>query len=371
MKKIAIITIHFGVNHGTSLQAFALCKYFSNQNYSVSLIDYVPKRYEIWEEYYKKKKGKYNLLLVLGFFPFYFIREIPNRRRFRKFAKNYLPLTQKYRTNLQLRKNPPLADVYVVGSDQVWNSDYNGLEEFSYYLDFVPDKRKIAYSSSFGKSFPLCDKEKMVISPLLQKFEGIGVREDDGLRILNSMGIPSKHVVDPVFLLTQEEWLSFANNKIAMNTSSDDYLLIYVMDGDYERLVEIAEEISRIENLKIYAICFTKIRDRRIKKCFYKCLPQDFVNILYNSRFVVTNSFHGTAFSILFRKPFISVRKSLYNSRIESLLSKLELEKRLVDYDCDIDDYSSFLDSTDLENGVAKLDPWIRESKQFLKIIDK
>ena len=158
-KTISILTIHFGTNHGSALQTFALSKFLKKNAFETKVIDYIPKRYGLWTSYYNSKKREHSLWLLLLYFPIFAFKILPNRLRFEKFLKAYVPLTKRYTNQSELKENPPKSDIYIAGSDQIWNDDYNGEQEFSYYLDFVKNGRKIAYAASFGKPVPLTEKE--------------------------------------------------------------------------------------------------------------------------------------------------------------------------------------------------------------------
>lgn len=369
MKSVGVITIHYGVNHGSALQSFALCTYLKKIGCDAHLINYIPPRYRFWNEYFQDRKKRHSIFAILAFYPIYCLREMPNRLRFKRFTKKFLPLTREYRTNKELLKKPPQFDLYLVGSDQVWNMDYNGLTEKSYFLNFVSDSnKKNAYASSFGKSYPLSSEEMDFIIPFLKDFRTITVREKDGVDILNSAGIVSTHVVDPVFLLNRQEWMSFCSDNISKFPKNKEYILVYVMDGEYERLFDVASRFSKKMNCPIYAVSFTKIVDSRIEKCFYDFAPQGFVDILSKASLIVTNSFHGTAFSVLFGKRFIVCEKGQYNSRMRSLLQRINCQRRCIAIDQQIDEniVSSIIGSNDLIKASIILEEWIKNSKAIL-----
>ncbi len=366
-KSIRILTIHFGTNHGSALQTFALSKFLNDNGFETKVIDYIPKRYRLWNNYYNSRKREHPLWILLLYFPIFAFKSLPNRLRFEKFLKACIPLTKRYTNPNELKQNPPKADIYIVGSDQVWNDDYNGKNELSYYLDFVENGKKIAYAASFGKSFPLIEEEIEKIRPYLSKFDLVTVREKDGVDILNQADINAFHVIDPTFFLTDEEWKMFSEDH-KLDVPKEKYILVYVMDGVYDNLLKNACVIKEITNYSIVVVCFTKIKDSRVDKCFCNCTPIEFVKLIRNSEFVLTNSFHGTAFSINLKKRFLTIGKERYNSRMASLLQKLGLLQRFIKFDQVVDknDLKSILVYDDVLDMQDNLNNWIDYSKRLL-----
>ena len=365
-KSVAVITIHFGTNHGSVLQAFALSNYLSSIGYNTKIIDYVPQRYKVWNNLVQRKSGRYSLPVILAYYPVAVCKGLRVRNIFARFVMENLNLTKRYSSREELVSAPPKADIYITGSDQVWNDDYNGNNEFSYYLDFVEDgAKRIAYAASFGKEDILENDRLSKIKSYLQSFDAISVRESDAQNILSKIEIGAVHVVDPVFLRTQQQWRDFGTRF----AKKEPYTLVYVMDGIYDELLNYAQKIKEETGNRVYAVAFKKIKDKRIDKCFYLASPKDFVGLVDNSDIVVTNSFHGTAFSILFQKKFITVGKEKYNSRMLSLLNKLKLDRHFVPTG---ENWSSEKIMTAMERkNIAfeeeVLQNWIAESKKFIQ----
>lgn len=365
-KKVNIITIHFGTNHGSVLQAYALSNYLQGIGHDVRIIDYVPERYNVWNSLLLRKKNKYPLPVIMAYYPFAVMKGYKVRKLFDSFVKNNLNLTRRYSSKEELKNCPPMADIYISGSDQVWNNDYNGDNEYSYFLDFVPNHaKKVAYAASFGKE-DVPQKHLSDIKPLLQDFDKISVREADAKRILAPIGIYATHVVDPVFLFSKQEWREFATK----HETDKPYILVYVMDGLYNELLDYAQKWKEQTGKKIYVVSFKKIKDQRIDKCFYLTSPKDFVGLIDNADAVITNSFHGTAFSILFQKDFMTVGKEKYNSRMCSLLSKLNLDKHFIPTgkNYGIMDMKTALEHSNAEQVETVLREWIAESKKYIDL---
>ncbi len=365
-KQVKIITIHFGTNHGSVLQSYALSTYLNGIGCDAQVIDYVPDRYKIWNSLISRKKSRYPLPVILAYYPLAVLKSIRVRKKFEFFLKKNLKLTNRYVSDKELKKNPPTADYYISGSDQVWNNDYNGNSDFSYFLDFAPENSKrIAYAASFGKE-SISEKDYIDnIRPFLQSFNAVSVREKDAQNILDAMKIPSVHVVDPVFLLSKEQWSSFGNPV----RNDAPYILVYVMDGVYSELLNYAQKIKQQTGSKIFVVSFKKIKDKRIDKCFHLVNPKDFVGLIEKADVVVTNSFHGTAFSVLFKKKFVSIGKEKYNSRMRSLLEKLGLGNHFVPTGANLssETVQEVIQRKDVESVDKELKEWIDFSKQFLE----
>lgn len=367
MKEVNIITIHFGVNHGSALQAYALSDYINRlEGYHARIIDYVPQRYRLWNGLLSRKKGRYPMAMLYLYYPVFAAKNLPVRKRFERFLKQNLEMTRRYSAMEELVSDPPGGDIFLAGSDQIFNDDYNGAGEEAYYLSFAPQgARKIAYSASFGKSYPLPEEEVRIFRNRLKNFDSLSLREDDAVDIVGQCGYEGIHVCDPTLLLSREEWSRFA----AKRKAQDRYLLVYVMDHSYQGLLDNAEILAGKAGLKIYVISFSKIRDKRIDKCFYKCSPKDFVGMVRDAQMVVTNSFHGTVFSTLFRKPMLILGKRNYNSRMLSILKKAGLRDRFVDFGDVIGEEKApyFLEALDEAKVDAALNQWIADSKAYLQ----
>lgn len=355
--KLCTITIHFGVNHGSALQTYALSKHLTKEGHDVSVIDYIPERYKLWNTIKDKRAP---LVIKIAYYLIIYPSRITKRRTFEKFLSDNVKLTKRFNEE-ELMYNPPKADAYIAGSDQIWNKDYNGDGEYSYFLPFSKaDGNKIAYAASFGRN-EIDKEEKAEIIPFIKKIKHISVREDSGLKILKECGIDRGiTVLDPTLLLNSEEWREIACKK----NNSERYLLVYVMDHKFEKLIDYGEKIANRLNLKIYVISFKKIKDKRIDRNYTNINPSEFLNLFDNASYVVSNSYHGILFSINFKKNFVAVAKHNYNTRIESILQLLKLEDRFVYNDFNI---KKALTSINYEQSSALLDKAREKSIDFLR----
>lgn len=360
--KIKTITCHDVYNVGASLQAYALMKYLSDQDHNVEIIDYKPEYLSHHYELFYADNPAYRkniftkILYVIVKLPKK-IKQQKRKRIFDDFTDNYLNLTKKYTSNKVLKEDCPKADLYIAGSDQIWNPLFQNGKDPAFYLDFAPKTAiKASYAASFAvDKFPEAN-EKMV-SEFLKKFDYISVREKSGLDVLRQLGITQGcEVLDPVFLLDNEKWEKLAGD---MPLIHEKYILIY----DFERseMIEyIARKIAKKYKLKIVSIFKSKNADIN----FVNNGPLEFLNLIRNAEYVVSNSFHATAFSIIFRKNFYVVgRTEKINKRMVDLLDKIDLNNRYV---VSQEFSEETIDYTFIEK---KIDSCIMISKNYLKTV--
>lgn len=339
-KKIGIITIVKVNNYGAELQAYALQKKLNLLGYDAEIIDYLfyKNKAHIKEKisrpfypYPIKKKIKeflepwYHKIRCLP----YWKNKQKREKAFDLFHKKHTRFSSIcYRSYSQLYQNPPIYDVYCVGSDQVWNPGcYTNLNP--YFVSFAPrGKKRISYASSFGvKVLPQHAQEKY--KDLLLQMDAISVREDAGVDIVNEIsGRDAVKVADPTLLLTTDDWLEIANYD---KVPTDKYILLYVLkDSDY--IKQKALEIGREQGLKVVRICKEAYKQDKKTDGIIDILdaaPDDFLGLFSKAEIVLTNSFHGTVFSIMFRQEFYTVMKRGVenNSRQLSLLKTLNIDR--------------------------------------------
>jgi len=344
MKKIGIITILKVNNYGAELQSFALQHKLFLCGYNVEVIDYLfginrqhnSKGEKLTIPIPIKERIKDFLLPIVEDMRtmFFFHSKKVREEKFLRFHQKFNNLSQHtYPSVKSLYENRPQYDIYCVGSDQVWNY-MKGYSILPFLLDFVDStKKKITYASSIGLS-SISNEAANVFKEHLSKFSMVSVRETQASVILSKLlNKPVPTVLDPTLLLTHEEWLSMADYS---QCPKEPYLVLYIVTIKPCRYAEqLALYIAKMKNLKVVriyrdAFCFNP------NKNFINLLdagPSDFIGLFDKSAFVVTNSFHGTVFSINFNKPFYSVVKKgkNTNSRLYSILMKLNKSERLLE----------------------------------------
>lgn len=336
-KKVSLITLQNVPNYGSVLQCYATERIIKQLGYEVETINYLPKRMtKIGMLYAIKNKSKLlkksliarNAARVI-IFPSYLKRF----HTFNMFRKQYLNQSKKiYFDNNSLINDVPNADIYCTGSDQVWNSEWNGGIDKALFLDFVPKGKKcIAYSASFGKS-KLDDWEIPETKILLKKYSNITLREKSGVEILEELGIESKLVVDPTFLLTGDEWRSISSKK----NYKEKYIFVYNLNRN-KKIDVYASNLSKKTGLKIKYLSYQFHEFFKKGKMYCNPKVEDFINLIDNAEFVITDSFHATAFSINFNTPFVIVYPGKYGTRLQSILKITGLENRVAQDENDLD----------------------------------
>lgn len=336
MKKISLITIFDNPNFGTYLQALALGVVLERFNTKVEIVHYERPVWHTFSNFRKKTKYLEPLRILKAYIGGR--KGIIQQYECRKFVGKYLKITPPYYSYEELKKNPPKADIYITGSDQVWNTIHNHGIDKSFYLGYAPnDKPKYAYAASIGMDY-IPDEFKEQTKELLSQYETISVRETSNKKLLSEIGISSSIVLDPTLLLTAEEWIKYSEKRL----SNEDYLLVYSVESiEQDRIIsEIAKKIAKEKKLKIYEVNYFG-NNKTIAGCdrhFYYATPQIFLSLVANASFVVGSSFHITAFAINFQKPFLSVTPERFSSRIDSLLKLTDLERRKISTSNELED---------------------------------
>ncbi|MDE7126654.1 MAG: polysaccharide pyruvyl transferase family protein [Bacteroidales bacterium] len=340
MINVRTVTFHRAHNHGSVLQAYALQTFVTEIcrecgiNCSYKIIDYYPevqkKLYAVFQPGFSVKSIVKNLLALRHY------RALCRRHEsFNQFVDYYLNLTQRYDTEACIKQNPPEADCYISGSDQIWNvrsKDFSPV----YYLDFASDNaRKISFAASFGPLRIDWDKYgRTMYEAFLNRYNYISTRETgsaENVALLTGKS-PEQHL-DPTFLLTADEWRKIQSNA---NHNNGKYILLYCLEPSRKQ-ISMARSISERLGLPVVVLRYNNKNDwfnPFIKK--YDAGPCDFLSYIDNAELVLSSSFHGTAFSIIYNKPFY-VFDGMQDNRISSILDKAGLTDRSLSSDADLD----------------------------------
>lgn len=366
MKKIEIVTLHRVKNYGSVLQAYATQEFIKKLGYNTEIIDFYPERYTKTgmlkriknQNKYLKKSRLLRCIARLVILPSYKIRF----KTFEAFLNNHLDVTPNTYYSLdEINANLPQGDIYLTGSDQVWNSGWNGGIDKVMFLDFnnIENKKKIAYAASFGKS-QLEDWEKDDTKKLLEKYDNISLREKSGVKICEDLGIKNTiNVVDPTLLLTGEDWSKIASNKF----ESEDYILVYNLNRN-KKIDNYAKNLSKKTGLKIKYLSYQLHEFYKTGKMYCNPKVEDFLGLIKNAKYVISDSFHATAFSVNFNTEFVIVYPGKYSTRLQSILQILGLENRVAKDENDM----SVIDNTiDFESVNKKLIAERKKSIEWLK----
>lgn len=330
MKKVGIVTFHNTDNYGAELQAYALQETVKSlgDKYDVKIIDY---RNSILEKNYKlfSIKGENIRLKIRSLIGniIYLKKNICRRKSFRMYRKSNFYLTSKYKSDKKIKNEYPKFDIYITGSDQVWNHNIVGELSDIYTLNFGDKNiRRISYAASIGLN-SISEEYKEIYFKKLQCLDSISVREKKAKDILNQIVNKNIEVVlDPTLLLTKIEWNKKIEN-LEKKNKKEKYILAYVVAPDKE-YTKIVNQLSKKTGLKI--IHFGK-KDiyKGIQESAYTEGPLEFINYIRNAEYVVATSFHATVFSIIFNKNFFIVPHKNTSSRVTNLLERLNLSDRI------------------------------------------
>lgn len=326
--KIGILTFHRAHNYGAMLQAYALHKVLKDRGHDVEFISYrhpqIENAYKPFLWSYIKGKGictnMRNLLSVLLTFP----RRLKRYKSFVSFSKKYIPESKAYSKNELLSIQLPY-DIVFFGSDQIWTTRFLGTFDDVFWGEIhLKRGKKIAYAPSMELSH-LTEKEKKYIRKHIKNFDGISARETQMSELLETItGVCVPSVLDPTILCRKNDYDTIVAS--SKRLPSEPYILVYQV-GHYRQVDEIAKKVSEYLNCEIIEIGSDVLLHRTSS---YKDVygPEDFVALIANAKFVVSCSFHGTAFSVNFHKPFYSVLIKGIDSRATSFLSQVGLMQR-------------------------------------------
>lgn len=352
MKKITAITFHRAQNFGSALQTYALSKTVSNLNDDImyQVLDISSDAQKELYSHYKKVNGFSDL--VKNAVIFLNSKKITIREnKFKSFLNDNLVLT-----------NDIEADYFISGSDQIWNVRAKDFSDF-YFLDFAKNTKKISYAASFGPlkiDWDKYDKEKY--TKLLNDYSAISVREEGSRENIELLTGKSCDIhIDPTLLLTADEWRKVQSNA---NYKNGKYILLYCLEPSKKQL-KIAKAISKKLNLPIVVLRYNNKND--IFNTFakrYDAGPKDFLSYIDNAALVLTSSFHGTAFSLIYGKPFY-VLDNANDNRISSILKITDMMDRNIEDISGINKVNLSAPDTKIINSALEAEN--RRSYEYLK----
>lgn len=350
--KISIVTFHCAHNYGAVLQAYALQEYLRSSGHQAHIVDYRPDKlmmpYRLWNKHrYIGSLIQCVKALIIDVLTF--CRRSIKSYRFERFISQYIkPILSERAHN---------ADVIVVGSDQIWNHKFTNWDKT--YFGIIGGNNSlpvISYAASM-EDVELTNSQQEELKKLLSHINYISVREKIlKLFLENILSKPILQVLDPTLLINPSTWKHFVKSKPIR-----DYLLIYDMKNRLD-IDDFAQPICQKNGYEIKKINPEVHKEYR-KGVFQTLSPIQFVNLFGNAQYVVTTSFHGTAFALIFNIPFVVVKcNDNKESRLISLLHMLDLDDRIVDS-------PSKLPKQDINWGRvnARLTEARKESRCFLK----
>ena len=368
---VNVITRHAPTNYGSLLQAIATQRVIMNLGYECRIINYIPKcetgvRMAI-TQLEQKTKWRRNPIKKAIYLMVAEPETLLMDRKFLAMRKKYLLMGPCCATTGELKKlyAEKKDEVFLTGSDQVWGPISTGHYDPTYFLDFVPkSSRKLAFAASFGKA--IFDEQTLKeYGALLKKYDSLAVRENVAVELLKKMDISAKQVLDPTLLLSQKDWL----NSVAINPIKDGrYVLVYTLSGSRyikQLVMDISKKLDCSKIIFIFnneTIVYENGNEQKII-----IGPSEWVGLISDAEYVVTDSFHGTAFSINFNKPFTTLVNpvSNMNSRVMSILEITRLKDRII-YD---DGKNRMPDSLiiDYQEVNKIMNEWRKKSIDFIK----
>lgn len=306
--KISLLTIWHEQNYGAELQAYATIKLLKSFGHDVSMINI--------------RLADFYEINLNGYIAKYLSIFTPAGLKFARFWRKYIPLSRRYRSIEELYKNPPLSDLYVVGSDQVWNPDITGKMKMLFFLDFGPDNvKRISFASSFGTSDWFHDELTINVENQLRRFAALTCRENSGVQILkNRFGVDAVNVLDPTLMLGDYSEL------IGHVKENKRTLVYYPLDDDTE-LHDYAKNLSCKLGLTLLN---NNHRSYILGKLVWNRVGiETWIKNIAQAQFVITRSFHGLVFSLIYKRQFAIISSpNGRNARILDLLSQLNLSNR-------------------------------------------
>lgn len=353
MKKVLLLTLHSQNNNfGSVLQAHSLYSRIEELGIDVTVLDYRP--------YYSNGANTKKMLIKksltnLLFLPFFVIRT----KRFNKIIKSK-KLTKTVKHYSELAELSNRYNIFLIGSDQVWNPHYLCGNDDAYFLKFTDSPNKVSYAASIGTK-EITSAELSIIANKLANFKYISLREKVSCMQLEEQGLKNvKYVLDPVFLHNEEYYLKLISKPICYS----GYILAYVIHKD-DFIAQVIDRLSKLMNKPVYQV------GGFAKKCssskfFRTAGPAEFLSLVKNADFVITSSFHGTAFAHIFHKQFAVVMPKENTLRLENILETAGTKSRVIDSFHDIE---RILTPIDYESVDKKIQTIRQESIDYLELI--
>ncbi len=349
--KAAVVTFVRAYNYGAVLQCYALCKSLQKLGIEAETLDYYPEYFRSLYNFSYLGEPRYlPYRPIKNWLKFTRVWSALKKRNnaFDRFIKKNIPITEKqYNTLDELNSEKFDYDMYISGSDQVWSPKCAHFDP-TFFLRFsgAEKAKKISYAASFGcATIPEEKIEEYKVR--LENWDAYSVREKSGIDILNNLlGVSATQCCDPTLLLSRVDWEDVKSSK----TISKPYILIYSVGNDPNVLYKYANELSEKKDLQVVNVPCSVRHERMmgydIKEYGFKTIstsgPDEWLSLFFNAEYVLTDSFHGTVFSILAQKQFATAVEFSWgsNNRAKELLNALGLETRTLNNGIkDIDDY--------------------------------
>lgn len=365
-KKVGVLTMHSVINYGSFLQAYATQEVIKSLNYDCEIIDYkFPNQWHFNNglEYDKINLIASDLLYKLGI-----TKGHRKKKRILEAINKYLKMSNHYDSPELIYNNPPIYDVYVTGSDQTWNTKHTQ-GDVTFMLNFAPKgKKRISFSASLARK-NLDEKYGDIFQKYLNQYDNISIRDSNGNNIISELtGKQASVTLDPTLILNRYEWSKFAANR-KNSFKEKKYIVFYLITHSFDPRPYIYDLLKALQvetGLDVYT--FSTIPEEfNIKhKVFSDIHVESFIHLFEGASYVVTSSFHGTAFAVNFGIPLYSVvnDENSGDDRQASLLSKLNISNCLVQVG---KEFSTISPEYNVIEQQKKLEELREKSKDYLK----
>lgn len=358
--RIGILTYHRAENYGALLQAYALMTYLQNLGHEVSFVDYWPKYHSDYFKLFPWQQIRYyhhiwKIVFVIKLFLWAIPRYV-RKQRLQSFMRNKLGLPKTPVYNEKSYRTGKY-DLVIYGSDQIWRKQHLGGVDFDLWYfgsDNIQTDKRIVYAGSMG-IIETSVQDDVYLRKMMNNFDSVSVREKDLKLHLEKLGMHSSLVIDPVFLLSKEQWRGVCKK----NRNNGRYILFYNLLNTRESMV-FAEELSRAEGLPIKEINKKMSFHNVGKRYHYSASVEEFLGLIDGAEYVVSNSFHGVAMSLIFEKQFYAVGMGKKANRVISLLNNIGVSERYANKEMASRDMINYRDIN------QKLKKIIEESEKYL-----
>jgi hypothetical protein len=366
MKKVGIITFHNSYNCGSMLESYAMQTIVEKLGYTCEIIDFSSKGQKELYSVMNRNNSIKNIIKNIILLPHKKDIEL-NNSKYEEFKNKNFKLSKNYSHSVKIIDDDYFA--VIAGSDQIWNitiKDYNDV----YFLNWVKGAKKIAYAPSFGaRKIGDYTNDIEKYNKFLKSFSALSIRENNGQKWINEMINKMVPVLlDPTLLLKKEDYDLIEDSSL---TTKEKYIFFYSPSFD-RGICKYIKSIAEKYKLKVITWSTKSYHVKLIKTFGFELpkyeSPAIYLNMIKNAELVMTTSYHGTIFSTIFQKKFITIKNGdMYGNddRVITLLSQLDLMDRLIPYD--FDDSYDYLTSIDYSNYEKKLVELREQSINYLK----
>lgn len=325
--KTFTVTFHHTTNYGAILQAYALQQTLLEMGVNNEIFEYAHRNSS-----QLKIEFKNPILTMKKFYSsvnrFIHRKEVEKKEDgFKKFHDKHLQLSRMYNSMNELKQNPPKVDILITGSDQVWKFWADSEFTPARFLDFGYESvKRISYAASI-EQMNYTELQKQYVKKRLKYFAGISVREENAAEYISSFtGYEIQRVVDPVFLLEKNKWLTIAKQR----KTKVPYILCYqVQSAPY--MQKIVDELKKTTGYKTIAVIPYATKWLKVDETLYDVSPEEFISLINEAEILVCASFHGVALGLVFEKVVYATARNNYSERIREIMKLFDINKFFVD----------------------------------------